>query len=161
MHHWLDHRIPGAQRFGRRTLILLHGGIIWMITGWATLTIPVARFSNPNEVGLLHTLDSPLWGWMWIAGGTLAALDAPLRKRRHGRDVLGFMGLVTPPVVWLTCYICSAIAYLATAGQSGNARSAFGMAAYYLISVVFLVIAGWPDPDDPAIDGVGPREDDS
>jgi hypothetical protein len=158
MHHWLDHRIPGTQRFGRRTLILLHVGFIWILIGWATLSIPVARFSSPGSTGLLHAMDSPLWGYLWIVGGTLAVIDAPLRKRRHGRDVIGFMGIVTPPLVWLAAFSWSAAAFVVTHGHAGNGRSASGAAAYYAISVFVLIVAGWPDPDDPAIEPK-PRQD--
>jgi hypothetical protein len=101
--------------------------------------------------GPLAAMDSPLWGWMWIVGGVLAVIDAPLRKRRHGRDVIGFMGIVTPPVVWFFAFLWSSLAVAIPGGQAGNARSPFGLGAWYLISVFVMIVAGWPDPDDPAI----------
>jgi ABC-type dipeptide/oligopeptide/nickel transport system permease subunit len=46
MHHWLDHRIPGTQRFGRRTLILLHVGAIWILTGYVSDALVHATFAT-------------------------------------------------------------------------------------------------------------------
>lgn len=153
MHHWFERRIPGAARFGRRTLILLHGGGAWLIFGWAIYTIPVHRFSGPSEVGLvLSWLDSPLTGLLWLAGGGLAIVNAPLRKRWGGRDVIGFVGLTVPPIVWFLAYLWSAIVYLVPGGAVGTDRSVVGLVNWYLVSAFVLVVAGWPDPDDPTIE---------
>jgi hypothetical protein len=153
MHHWLEDHIPGTARFGRRTLVLLHCGTVWLLLGWAIYAVPVDRFSNPGPGGALDALDDPRWGFMWIVGGILAILNAPLRRRWHGRDVPGFLGLTTPPVVWLIGYIWSAITYVVTHGEYGNSRAGLGLVTWYLVSVFVLIVAGWPDPDDPAIYG--------
>lgn len=155
MHHWLDHHIPGAHRFGRRTFILLHGGVSWILLGWLIFTLPTRRFSASG--GPLEILDSRYWGLVWITGGVLCLINAPLRKRWKGRDVIGFMGLVTPPVVWLAGYLWSAGTYLLSGGEWGNDRAWTGIVFYYLISAFVLVTAGWPDPDDPTIEPRRPR----
>src|SRR5690349_13612432 len=104
MYQWLKRSFPGTSRFGRRTLILLHCGSVWILTGWAVLAVPVERFSRPGPGGALQVLDSPNWGVMWVTGGILAIANAIFRKFWNGRDVLGFLGLITPPSVWLLCY---------------------------------------------------------
>lgn len=151
MHQWLSRGIPGTTRLGRRTLILLHCGTVWLITGWAIQAVPVERFSQPGPDDALQILDSPAWSLMWIVGGTLAILNALLRKPWNGRDVLGFLGLTTPPFVWLLAYLWSAIVYVTT-GTDGNPRAWLGVLTWYLVSAFVLIVAGWPDPDDPDID---------
>lgn len=159
MHHWLEDRIPGQSRFGRRTLVLLHCGSTWIIFGWAIYSIPVERFSRPGPGGALEIMDTPWPGIMWAACGVLAIINAVFRKRWHGRDVMGFTGIVTPPFVWLLAYMWSAIAYVVTHGDSGNPRAGVGLVTWYLVSAFVLIIAGWPDPDDPAITRVDPVVD--
>jgi hypothetical protein len=145
------HNIPGTGRFGRRTLILIHGGFTWVAFGWVVMTVPMERFSAPGPTGGLQFLDSPIIGILWVIGGACAVVNAPLRKRWGGRDVLGFLGLLTPPLAWFIAYIWSAIAYVASHGLYGNPHAGIGLIVWYLVSVFLLVIAGWPDPNDPTI----------
>lgn len=151
MQRWLQRKVPGTLRFGRRTLILLHCGCTWIIFGWAIYTIPVERFSKPGPGGALELMDTPWPGVMWAIGGALAVTNALFRRRWHGRDVLGFTGMVTPPVIWFMAYLWSAIAYTVTSGAAGNPRAGVGLLTWYLTSAFVLIIAGWPDPDDPMI----------
>lgn len=152
MHHWLDRRIPGVGRFGRRTLILVHGGLVWILYGWTVFHMSQRRFTGPPIEGpLLHVLDSPYMGFLWLIGGSLALINAPLRRRWHGRDVLGFIGLLTPPMAWLCAYTWSALNFVFPGGVSGSERAFSGMLLWYLVSIFVLIVAGWPDPDDPAI----------
>jgi hypothetical protein len=150
MHHWLNHRIPGTARFGRRTLILLHCGFVWILMGWLIISHPQRRFSQAG--GPLEFLDRPWWGYAWLIGGVLAVVNAPLRKKWNGRDVPGFLGIISPPIIWVVFYLISVVGLLVTGGESGNPRAGTGLAIFYLISVFVLVVAGWPDPDDPAIE---------
>jgi hypothetical protein len=151
MHRWLRHGFPGEARFGRRTLILLHCGSVWLVTGWVILGAPMERFSRPGIGGALQILDAPEWGAMWIVGGILAIMNAIVRRFWNGRDVLGFLGLITPPFVWLIFYAWSAVTYVSSNGEYGNARSGVGLLVWYLVSAFVLIVAGWPDPDDPDI----------
>lgn len=161
MYKWLQRRVPGTARFGRRKLVLLHCGTVWLLTGWVVQAAPVERFSRPGPGGGLAILDDPQWGLMWIVGGILAIANAIFRKLTNGRDVVGFAGIVTPPFVWLLCYIWSAIAYVTTHGEFGNPRAGLGVLTWYLVSAFVLIVAGWPDPDDPDIEHLGERRDDA
>jgi hypothetical protein len=156
MYKWLRQRVPGARRYGRRKLILLHCGAVWLITGWAILAAPpLHRFSHPG--GIMEILDNPQWGLLWVVGGTLAIANGIFRRSAHGRDVVGFIGVVTPPALQLVFYILSAIAHIystyinSTHGESGNPRAGLGVLTWYLIWAFVLIVAGWPDPDDPDI----------
>lgn len=151
MYKWLTRGFPGETRLGRRTLVLLHCGSVWLITGWAVLAAPTDRFSRPGPGGALQLLDSPQWGLMWVAGGILAITNAILRKFWNGRDVVGFLGLTTPPFVWLLGYAWSAAAYVSTRGDYGNPRAGLGLLTWYLVSAFVLIVAGWPDPNDPDV----------
>jgi hypothetical protein len=160
MYKWLQRRVPGTVRFGRRKLILLHCGAVWLITGWAILAAPqISRFSKPGAG--LAILDNPQWGLLWVVGGILAIVNAIFRKFVNGRDVVGFAGIVTPPVLWLVFYILSAIAYVATHGQAGSSRAGFGVLTWYLVWAFVLIVAGWPDPDDPDIAHPGGDRDET
>lgn len=153
MHHWLRRPLPGTTRFGRRTLILLSGGGCWLLNGWAIYNIPIERFSRPGPGGALEFMDTPWPGVMWMTGGILAIGNAVLRRRLHGRDVVGFLGLVTPPIVWWMAYLWSSALYLLTGPEhwAGNPRAAVGLITWTFSSLFVLLTAGWPDPDDPAI----------
>lgn len=148
---WMSRRLPGVTRWGRRTLILLHGGATWVIFGWAVYTIPIERFSRPGPGGALEIMDTPYPGIMWVAFGALAFVAAFTRRRFRGGDAWGFVGLTTPPIVWLICYLWSAIAFFVTDGGAGNQRAGVGVLTWYFVSAFVLIVAGWPDPDDPTI----------
>lgn len=156
MLRWLK-RLPGTRRFGRRALILLHGGAAWIMTGWAIYTVPLERFSRPGPGGTMEIMDTPYPGIMWVIGGVLAVGNALLRGRLRGRDVIGFLGLITPPAVWLALFIWSASLYRITHGQSGNPRAITGVIVWYLITAWVMIDAGWRDPEDPSIHPAPPR----
>jgi hypothetical protein len=160
MYKWLRRRVPGTARFGRRKLVLVHCGSVWILSGWAILAAPTARFARPAGGGL-EFLDNPQWGLMWIVGGILAIANAIFRKAMNGRDVVGFAGMVTPPAVWLLFYMWSAIAFVSTRGEFGNPRAGLGILTWYLVWAFVLIVAGWPDPDDPDIEHPGERRDDA
>lgn len=149
MHGWMI-RLPRPSRIGRRTLILLHGGSVWIMFGWAVYTAPIERFSRPGP-DPLNIMDTPYAGVMWVACGVLAVACAALRPRLRGGDSVGFAGLVTPPIVWVVAYIWSAIAYVVTGGEAGSPRAGIGLLTWYLVSAFVLIVAGWPDPTDPSI----------
>lgn len=151
MYKWLQRRVPGTNRFGRRKLVLVHCGSVWLLTGWAVMVDPIERFSRPGPGAELQFLDSPHWGVMWIAGGIFAFVNAIVRKHIDGRDVFGYAGIVTPPFVWLIFYLWSAALHLFSRGELGNSRAPLGALTWYLISAFVLIVAGWPDPDDPDI----------
>lgn len=134
---------------GRRGLLLLMFGLLWMSFGFGVLTVEQLRFtSEPARAPLLSVLDHQQIGWVWIATGVVS-LIAGLTRTRHGRsDILGFNALIVPAAVWFLGYVWSYLAWL----MDGSGRaSAWVAAIVWLIVVVFvLLVAGWPDPDDPA-----------
>jgi hypothetical protein len=143
-----------GRRVGRRGLLLLLGGLAWILVGVGLLNQPVERFSAPGYQAdsLLQWFDRAWVGWVWIAAGVIALVTGGTRNRalvsRH--DAVGFNAWLTPPLTWLALYVWSGGTYLFTRGADGNDNSAVGTVTWALICLVIIVVAGWPDPTDPA-----------
>lgn len=143
-----------GRRVGRRGLLLMLGGLAWTLVGISLSTQHVERFSAPGYQpdSALQWFDLPWVGWVWIGAGIVALITGLLRDRtvvsRH--DAIGFNAWLTPPLVWFALNVWSGGTYLVTGGLDGNVTSAVGVVTWALISLVIVVVAGWPDPTDPA-----------
>lgn len=136
---------------GRRGLVLLIFGALWVTIGVGALTVPppVPRFSGTGHaVPILSLLDGPQAGWIWVGSGAGAIVTGLVRRRRHGRDAVGFNFLLGPPILWALAYVWSFFMWVTT----GEGRvSAWAASLVWVVFCAFIMlIAGWPDPDDPA-----------
>lgn len=135
-------------RFGRRAIILMLFGIVWLLLGFEYVTEVEARFSVPGTDDLLQFMDRPPWpGLIWIFGGILSITCAFFRNVAQ-YDAYGFNGLAIPPFIWSASYFLSWIQYQFVADSYGQdkLRESF---VFLVITVFVLFVARWPDPDDP------------
>lgn len=138
---------------GRRGLLLIFMGGLWTVFGLTLILTPNAphRFTQANSPApILGLLDESAIGWLWIVAGCMALFTALFRMRRHGNDAWGFNALLAPAIVWSIGYIWS-IALWATTGLYGRPTSASGATVWLIVCTFIMLLAGWPDPDDPAI----------
>lgn len=145
-------RLRAFRIFGRRGLFLLLFGIVWLSYGIALLSIDdqPPRFTMRNHpVPVLSWLDHQYSGIVWVLGGALGILAALFRTHRHGRDAAGFNALLFPPFVWVLGYTWSTFGYIIT-GVYGRPTAVTGCLVWLIATSAILVVAGWPDPDDPA-----------
>jgi hypothetical protein len=146
-----DPQRPGRgllPRLGRRGLMLLLLGLAYTSIGFGFVLIPQERFSAPGAGGLLQVLDSPWFGFLWIAGGVVACASGFVRART-GHDAIGFNGLVVPAFVWSAFYTWSFLANVTTGGELGRPSAWIAAVVYAALTAIVLFLARWPDPDDP------------
>lgn len=134
-----------VRKLGRRGLILVLIGIIWILVGVNIYQFPIERFSRPGPGGVLEFMEKPYIGLLWAIAGIIAVATGILHylQRVAERDAIGYNALLTPALVWTLCFFWSWAAYLFGAG--GNERSLAGLLAWATISLFILVIAGWPE----------------
>jgi MFS family permease len=140
-----------AARLGRRGLVLIIVGIIWIFYGFGVFAQIRERFSRPGP-SPLDWMDNPHWGWMWIACGMVGIAIG--LGRRAAPDVIGFSAIILPVLPWLTFFGYSFLVNYATGGVFGEPNNFSGFLVWSLVAVFIRVIAGWDDPDEP----VKPRE---
>jgi hypothetical protein len=152
MQRWVKfERMRMFRMFGRRGLLLLMFGTMWIVFGVGVWFVPQARFSaNGTNVPLLSLLDANEAGLIWAAAGSLAVAIAFVRKHRSGHDSEGFNALLAPPIIWLLGYIWSMVAWIAT-HEIGRSTAWVSAVVWLIVCVFIILIAGWPDPDDPAM----------
>ncbi|GAA4688219.1 hypothetical protein [Streptomyces youssoufiensis] len=113
------------RALGRRGAFLLILGVGKTCWGIGFLVQP------PPADGLqLLTAVGPLtaWAWVWIVAGLVTTASAFVRV---GRDGLGFIAALVPPMVWATAYTAAVV--------SGEfARGGF-VAVWYLTSHVGVI----------------------
>lgn len=146
------HRL--AHFFGRRGGVLFLFGLAWLILGLNIIVNPSQRFSqdiSPPEGGFLDTLDSPLFGFIWIIGGAVAIGNSLIRRRIGNEDAIGYVSLTLPAFVWLSFYSMSYITWVLSGGDIGRSTAAAGVPIYAIIATVLLMIAGWRDPSDTRV----------
>ena len=138
-----------AKRFGRRGLILIAVGFGFALFGLTMVILPQKdRFSRPGP-SPLDWADSKLWGYVWLACGTIALLVG--LQRRRAPDVIGYTAAFIPPAIWTFLYIYSAMVWFATAGEYGEPFT--WASAFIWADFMFLIriCAGWDDPADPVL----------
>lgn len=85
------------KRLGRRGRILLAFGGMQILYGWGIARDP--RYGVVRGVGVLtHLLPMPVWGFLWMACGTVAVAMA--WEIRSSRDTWGYAALTFPMLVW-------------------------------------------------------------
>jgi hypothetical protein len=164
-------RSRAMRRLGRRGLLLMLGGLSWLLIGVNMVRHPetqVHRFTAEHPVPrpnvILHAMDSPHWGWAWIVFGTVAFLSGLFRHsalvRRH--DAIGFNALLTPPFLWMVFFIWSGVVYLISGGGQGrDGQSFYGLIVWFLVSLFILVVAGWAEPTEAQVRGRPDDDDES
>lgn len=135
-------------RLGRRGLMLLLLGLAYTSIGFGFVLVPQERFSAPGPGGLLQVLDSPWFGFLWVAGG-LVACASGFARARTGHDAVGFNGLVVPAFVWAAFYAWSFLANVVSGGELGRPNTWIASVVYAALTAIVLFLARWPDPDDP------------
>jgi hypothetical protein len=138
--------------FGRRGLLLLLMGSMWIVYG---LTLMLAssppRFTAANQpVPVLSLLDQPAIGWLWAVAGCISVFVSMFRMHADGHDAWGFNALFVPAAVWFLAYLWSIALWLASGETYGRATSASGATAWLIVCTFVLLFAGWMDVDDPA-----------
>ncbi|MCX5537708.1 hypothetical protein OG785_45825 [Streptomyces sp. NBC_00006] len=111
---------------GRRGIFLLIIGTGKSCWGLSFLVDP------PDDHGLqllTRVCDLRHWAWLWIVCGIITAASAFLRV---GRDRLGFVAALPPPLVWATAYTSAVIG-------GDYSRGAY-VAIWYLTSHVGVIM---------------------
>lgn len=134
---------------GRRGLLLILAGTAWSLIGVQIVQEQRERFSNGLDSALLifNIMDSPLWGWLWVACGTAAVVVGCCRNCKPfcGRDELGFNLIVTPVIIWTLFFGASYITNVFSNGEYGQGDASYGVVVWGLISAFIVTLAGWPE----------------
>jgi len=140
------------SKIGRRGLILVLTGMIWILYGIDFLSHYQHRFSMDDVDPLLvyRIIDQPYTGLLWILCGAVAMTVGVLRNRIKliPHDSLGFNAILFPAILWTFLYFWSWIYNLFSDGQYG-VPTATGFLVWLLVTIFVLIIAGWADPTDP------------
>ncbi|AZM54177.1 hypothetical protein DMA15_17690 [Streptomyces sp. WAC 01529] len=125
-------------RLGRRGIALVLLGLAKICYGLGFALQP-----DPNPVGLgllTRWADLRCWSSVWIVCGAITFGFAWLRV---GRDGLGFMAAVVPPIVWGGAYLWGAVL--------GDYPRGLAIAAWYAIGHVGLILwaSGVPEHSVP------------
>jgi len=145
------------ERIGRRGIILIITGLIWLLYGIAIFNRPNSdRFSSPDHpepIYVFNLLQNHWMGILWGVCGVIATFCGVLRSRRsvHPRDGIGFNAILIPSIMWALLFLWSEIIYFFTGGDYGNSGAIFGFLVWALVTAFILIIAGWPDPTDPRV----------
>jgi hypothetical protein len=151
-----------AQRIGRRGLLLVLGGLAWMLIGISLLTTPAAnRFTSPDAPGpqFLDLIERPAIGIVWVGCGFVSALVGAVHDRAIAQqhDAVGFNALLIPPMLWMFAFGWAIIAHFISGGREGSETASYGFAIWVIVSAFIIVVAGWPDPSDSHQIGRGRR----
>lgn len=152
-----------AQRIGRRGLLLVLGGLAWILLGASVLTQPpVNRFTSPDAPGpqFLDILERPGTGMVWVGCGFVAALVGAVHDRTIAKqhDAVGFNALLIPPMLWMFAFGWAILAHLISGGREGSETGSYGFAIWIIVVAFIIVVAGWPDPSDTGQVRRGRRE---
>lgn len=142
-------RIRLARKLGRRGLLLLLFGLAWSLIGITGIAIPVDRFSSPG-IGadtILQMLDSAPVNFIWVIAGGIAIFVGSLHDRRvvNRFEALGWNAILTMPLFWMACYVWSFFIWTVTHGVEGRATGLYGSIVWAIVSLVIMIIAGWPE----------------
>lgn len=140
-----------VRELGRRGFLLILFGLLWIAFGVGVIVTPQPRFSGPGpEVPILHLLDMPISGALWIVAGILGVTAGLTRRRTRGHDAAGFNVLLAPVMLFLLGYLWSFATWVLT-GESGKETAWVSAVVWLIVCAFILLVAGWPDPDDPAV----------
>ncbi|MFF5451892.1 hypothetical protein ACFY40_11705 [Streptomyces sp. NPDC012950] len=112
-------------RLGRRGAFLLVAGTGKTSWGISFLVNP----PNIEGVQLLDWCGLRQWSWLWIICGLVTLTSAFFRV---GRDKVGFIAALIPPIVWATAYAAAAV--------SGTYSRGVFVAIWYLTSHVGIIL---------------------
>lgn len=150
----MPHRSP-IKRIGRRGLVLIFVGLIWVLYGFAYLSYPIARFTRDEHeqsiANFVLTLFDSRWvGIIWLVCGIAAIIFGLIRSRINlvSWDHYGFNAILLPPIIWTLLFLWSWIASMASHGAIGAQNAILGFLVWALSTGFILIIAGWPDPSD-------------
>jgi hypothetical protein len=137
------------RRLGRRGSLLLLFGLAWILVGLTGLAFPQDRFSSPG-IGpdqWLQVLDGREFNLFWIVSGAIAFTVGILHDRRiiNRHEAMGWNAILTMPLIWMMCFIWSFAAWINTDGEAGRANGLYGFFVWAVISLVIMIIAGWPE----------------
>lgn len=145
-------RLGKGLRLGRRGLVLILFGLVWILIGRRIFFEPRYQFSqgNPDSLVVLSVMDNPLWGFLWIICGAGAVIVGFLRTHRPfcGRDAIGFNLISIPVFLWTTFFIISWVLSFITDGGRGQSSAYYGMLLYGVIFGLITTLAGWPEGMD-------------
>jgi len=142
-------RLKFARRLGRRGMLLLLFGIVWAMVGITNILIPQDRFSSPG-IGpdrFLQILDGPELSLAWVIAGGIAATVGFFHDRRvfNKHEAYGWNAILTMPLVWVMCLVWSFATWIVTDGEGGRANGLYGALVWTVVSLVIMVVAGWPE----------------
>lgn len=122
-------RAAAAARahLGRRGIFLLIIGVGKICWGASFVVEPPDE--SPGLDLLTDLCSLRHWGWLWIVAGTITAGSAFVRV---GRDWLGFVAALTPPIVWALAYTVGAL--------SGDYARGGWVAVWYLTSHIGVIM---------------------
>lgn len=144
-------KMPAFRMLGRRGLLLLLFGLLWICYGVAIVAVDLPpRFSDVH-FPVLSMLDGFWAGLLWMLAGISAVVTAFARKSFKGKDSLGFNSLLIPPVVWVLGYSWSIVLWLCTE-QYGKPSGWVALVVWLIVCAFVMLVADWPDPDDPVFD---------
>lgn len=139
--------IPGAaldalqRRLGRRGMVLLLLGTLWVVQGIALRSAPYVNDTDPTV--LYEYLPVNLRCGLWVVSGivamTVAACFSPHRDR-HGYTVLVVLPLERGFSLlwgWVMTFF---------PGDGGYAPGLRGAATWFAVTVIVMIVAGWPEP---------------
>lgn len=134
-----------GPHLGRRGIILATLGVVWIITGLATLIAPDPSAAYP----LLSTMH-PLRGSLWIITGVAAIVYA---HRPQGKDAAGWVALYVMAAYRVIAYGHGLLLWV-LGDPDATFRAIFGVASWCALIVVIRVCSGWPEHHgDPATTG--------
>lgn len=142
-----------AKRLGRRGLLLILMGLSWIGLGVSNLAIPSDRFSSPglgNDT-VLQILDGPGISALWVIGGGAAFIIGLFHDRRimSKHESIGWNAVLTLPLMYVSFFTWSFVVNVVTNGEEGRPQSLYGSIVWTLVSVVIMIMAGWPEERDP------------
>lgn len=145
-------RLRLFRLFGRRGLVLIMFGAIWVIFGVQSYLAPVQRFRDDGSRGvpIVDLLDHPAANLLWLATGLISIVSGAIRVRHGGRDALGFNALLLMPLLYVLAFFWSGLAWLITSGAYGRSTAASAFIVWAVVCAFLLLCAGWSDADDPA-----------
>ena len=156
-------RIKLVRRLGRRGILLILFGFVWMSLGITNLIIPVDRFSSPG-IGpdtILQMLDGPEINFVWIAAVLIAFCVGCFHDRRivNKHEALGWNAVLTLPLIWMFFFIWSFWINVATDGVEGRGSALFAALVWAMISTIIMIIAGWPEEKFQPSSSIGEESD--